>query len=170
MGAVSLLFSGTGRLTPRPFAVAVIVVYVASFLSQALLSAAVTHWVGLWPFALLQAALTWIWVALHVKRLRDAAKSSGLAIGIACLYGLAVVLLLLVLAMIVASESSSNALQTGQGLIRLFLVVYLFAMLLGSPDLGVMTYWLMGFAALLLTPVAIAFGYSIWAGTRPSVP
>src|SRR5688572_13732790 len=141
MNAVLLLFSGSGRLAPRPFAVAVILVYLLSFFSQALLSAPVTSRVALWPFALLQAALVWIWIVLHVKRLRDAGRPFGLAAGVACLYVLALVLLLLVLTMITASDAtSSNFLLTGQGLIHIFIVLYAIGAVLGSPEFGVLAY------------------------------
>ena len=164
------LFSRSGRLSPRPFAVAIIAVYLASFLSQTLLAARVTERLGLWPFALLQVALVWAWIALHMKRLRDAGRSSGLAIGIAGLYVLALVLLLLVMVMITAGETRGEAARTGQGLIRFFLVISLFAALFGGSEFGVLAYWLMGFVALLLLPVAIALCFSIWTGTRPSAP
>lgn len=171
MNVVSLLFSRSGRLASKPFAIAVVLVYLVSFLSQALLSAPVTGRGGLWPFTLLQAGLVWAWVMLHAKRLRDAGKPSGLAVGIACLYVLAVVLLLLVMAMITASDTSSgNFLLAGQGFIHLFIVLYVIGAVLGSAEFGMLTYWLMGFVALLLTPLGIALGFSIWTGTRPSVP
>ena len=170
MSTVSLLFSRSGWIEPKTFGIAVTLLYVANFLSRMLLSGDVTAHAGLWPFAVAQAVLIWVWIVLHVKRLRDAGKSTGLAIGIACLYVLAIVLVLLVMVMIVATEASTQTAQTGQGLIRLFLVLYLFAMLMGSPEFGVMTYWLMGFMALLVLPVLVAFGFSIWAGTRPRLP
>lgn len=170
MSAVSLLFSRSGLLARKPFAIAIALVYLANFLSQVLVSSAVTGWAALWPFVIVQIVLVWSWIVLHVKRMRDAGKSSGLAIGIACLYVLVLLLLLLVLMMITGTEESSQAVQTGQGLIRVFIVVYLFAMLTGSGDFGVMTLWLMGFLLLLLLPVLIALGYSFWAATRPSVP
>jgi uncharacterized membrane protein YhaH (DUF805 family) len=171
MSAVTLLFSPYGRLAPRPFVGAVVLVYLTSFFSQALLSAPVTGRAGLWPFALLQAALVWVWIALHVKRLRDAGRSFGLAAGIACLYVLALVLLLLVLMMITASDTtSSNFLLSGQGLIHIFIVLYAIGAVLGNSEFGMLAYWLMGFLALLLLPVALGLGFSIWAGARPSVP
>ncbi len=40
--------------------------------------------------------LIWIWFALHAKRLHDAGRGSGLAVGVAVLYVLSVVLLLIV--------------------------------------------------------------------------
>jgi len=170
MSTVDLLFSRSGRLAPKPFAIAVTLLYVANFLSQILLSGDVTAHTGLLPFAISQALLIWVWIVLHIKRLRDAGKSIGLAVGIACLYMLTVVLVLLVMVMIVATDASTETAKTGQGLIRLFLVLYLFAMLVGSAEFGVMTLWLMGFMVLLLLPVLVAFGFSIWAGTRPRVP
>lgn len=170
MNAVALLFSSSGRLAPRPFTIAVALVYLASFLSQALLSPAVTSEAGLWPFALLQTTLIWAWIVLHWKRLRDAGRSCGLAIGIACLYFLGLVLLLLVLVMITASEGSSELAQSGQGLFRLLIVLYLLGALIGSSEFGVLGFWLMGLVGLLLLPLAIGLGFSIWAGTRPSVP
>ncbi len=105
-----------------------------------------------------------------MKRLRDAGRPSGSRSALPCLYVLALVLLLLVMVMITAGETSGEAARTGQGLIRSFLVIYLFAALFGSSEFGVLAYWLMGFVALLLLPVAIALGFSIWTGTRPSAP
>jgi uncharacterized membrane protein YhaH (DUF805 family) len=166
MGA--LLFAFSGRIAKRPFAVAIIAVYAASLLSQLLIAAPITAKVSVWPFAIVQLALAWAWLALHVKRLRDAGKSHGFAIGIACLYVLAVILLILVVLMITAGDSSGEAAKTGQGLIRVFLVLYLFASLFNSAEFGVLAYWLFGFVALLMLPVLIAVGYSIWAGMLPS--
>ena len=169
MSLLSLLFSRSGRLAPQPFAVAVVIIYLISFLSQALLSAPVTGRAGLWPFALLQAALVWAWLVLHVKRLRDAGRSSGVAAGIAGLYALALVLLLLVMVMITATGASGEAAQAGQGLLHLFMALWFIGLLIGHGDLGMFGYWLMGLLLLLAAPLLIALGFSIWTGTRPRV-
>ncbi len=165
-----LLFSPSGRLAQWPFAIAVTVVYLVSFLSQVLLVAQVTVRFGLWPFALLQVLLIWVWFSLHSKRLRDAGRSRGLAVGIASLYALAIVLLLLIMVMITASETSSTAARGGQSLLQLFIVLYFLAMLIGSADFGGLTFWMMGFFALIMAPVLIAMVFSIWTATRPGVP
>ena len=169
MNVAALLFSRSGRLAPAPFAAAIVLVYLISFLSQMLLSAQVTVPVGLWPFALLQAALVWIWLVLHIKRLRDAGRPAGMAIGIAGLYVLALMLLLLVIVMITANEFSGDAAKAGQGLLQFFMALWFIGMLVGHADLGMFGVWLMGFLALMLTPLLIALGFSIWTGTRPSV-
>src|SRR5580698_7677198 len=96
MQALRFLFSPSGRLGPQAFAVAVIVVYAAGAASQWLTVPGVVARNGLWPFALAQAVLIWVWFALHAKRLRDADRSAGLAAGASLLYALAVVLLLIV--------------------------------------------------------------------------
>ena len=171
MSLPALLFSRSGRLAPRPFAFLIAAVCVVSFLSQALLSAPVTARLGLWPFAVVQAGLIWAWLALHIKRLRDAGRPAGIAFGIAGLYGLAVLLLLLVMAMITAGESSSEAARGGQGLLRLVAVIWMIGLILGhGGELGIFGFWLLGFIALLLTPLLIALGFSIRTGMRPSVP
>ena len=74
---------------------AAIVVYLASFGSQVLLSAPVTARMSVLPFALVQAVLIWLWIVLHARRLRDAGRPAGLAVGIAIVYALEVVLLVI---------------------------------------------------------------------------
>jgi hypothetical protein len=160
--------SPAGRLASGGFALAVVVVYAVSFLSQALLSAHVTSRVGLWPFALLQAALIWTWYVLHARRLRDAGRTSGTALGIAMLYAMMIVLVLLLMAMLTASETSTAPIKEGQSLLQLFAVVFFILVLFGNPDSGVIGAWLMAFGLLLLTPIVISLGFSIWTGTRPS--
>ena len=77
-------------------------------------------------------------------------------------------LLILVVLMITAGDNSHESVKTGQGLIRVFLVLYLFSALFNSAEFGVLAFWLLGFVLLLLLPVIIAVCYSIWAGTLPS--
>ena len=59
MDPLALFLSSSGRIAPRAFALAIILVYVAGFLSQILLGAPVIARSGLWPFALTQGVLTW---------------------------------------------------------------------------------------------------------------
>ena len=70
MESLALFFSGFGRLAPKPFAHAVVAVYVAAFLSQLLISPPVMLRIGLAAFALVQAMAMWAWFCLHAKRLR----------------------------------------------------------------------------------------------------
>ena len=93
MELLALFFSAFGRLAPKPFARAVIAVYVAAFLSQLLISPPVMLRLGLAPFALVQAMAMWAWFCLHAKRLRDADRPLSPAVAIAVLYALAMILL-----------------------------------------------------------------------------
>ena len=83
MQALRFLFSPSGRLGPQAFAVAVIAVYAAGAASQWLTVPGVIARNGLWPFVAAQAVLIWIWFTLHAKRLHDADRATGLAVGAA---------------------------------------------------------------------------------------
>jgi hypothetical protein len=160
--------SPAGRLTPGRFAVVLVAIYLLSLLSQGLLLASVTSRIGLLPFASAQAALTWWWYAAHARRLRDARRGTGAALGLAIIYALAVVLLLLVMGIIIGSEGGNPALQDGASMLHLFAFIYLLS-LLNDSDASVFGTWLVVFVALCLLPYLVSFGFSIWTGTRPSM-
>ncbi len=158
----------SGRLARGPCVIAILAVYLASFLSQALLAAPVTARAGLWPFALVQAVLIWAWYVIHARRLHDAGRAAGLAVGIAAIYALAVVLLVLVMLVLSASEGSRTFAKDGQAVLAFFMLFYLLLLFSADPGTGAFGYWLMGFLLVLLAPAAISFGFTIWTGTRPA--
>jgi uncharacterized membrane protein YhaH (DUF805 family) len=163
--------STSGRLAPLPFVVAVIVVYALSFGSQVLLSPPVTTRLNVFPFAVVQAALIWTWMVLHGRRLHDAGRPAGLAVGIAIVYALQVVLLTIVVWLMLESGAAADG---GAGresnMLHLFVILYLLALLSGDPTFTALQVWIVGFIVLMLLPVAIALGFSLWAATRPSAP
>jgi uncharacterized membrane protein YhaH (DUF805 family) len=163
------LLSPSGRLAPLPFALAVVVVYLLSFGSQVLLSAPVTARMNVVPFALTQAVLIWLWLVLHAQRLHDAGHPAGLAVGIAAVYALEVVLLIIVVWLMLESGATRGG-GAGReaGILNLFVILYLMTLLSGDPGLGALQIWIIGFVAMLLLPVAIALGFSLWAATRKS--
>ena len=119
----------------RPFAIAVIGLYLASFASQVLLSSPVTQRLDVFPFAIVQALLIWLWIALHTRRLRDAGRSSGLAVGIAMVYALEIVLLIILVWLILASAGPQ--LDGAEMRVLDFMVfLYLLTLLSGDPNLG----------------------------------
>jgi hypothetical protein len=163
--------STSGRLAPLPFVIAAVAVYALSFFSQLLLSPPVTRWAGVWAFALVQAALIWVWIAVHARRLRDAGRPTGIAFGVACVYALEIVLLVLMVWLILSAgfnrpeEGASDA-----SILQLFVILYLLALITGDPNLGALYFWVMGLVVLMVLPVAIALVFSVWAGLRPSAP
>jgi hypothetical protein len=164
------MISSSGRLAPLPFAAAVLVVYLVSFGSQVLLSPPVTRWAGVWAFLLVQAALIWAWIVLHGNRLRDAGRPIGLAVGIACVYALEVVLLVLLVWLLLSAGLNRPDEPAGSAsILNLLVIVTLLTMLGGDPNLGELQVWVMALVVLMLLPVALALGFSIWAGTQPSV-
>ena len=169
MNATSLP-SSSPRLRRGPFAAAVIAVYLLSFGSQVLLSPPVTGRMSVVPFVAAQAVLIGVWIVLHQRRLQDAGRPTGTTIGIAAVYALEIVLFTFLVWLIL---STSNASNDGAGseatILHLFVVLYFLALLTGDSTLGVLQYWLIGFAALMVLPVVIALVFSFWAGTRPSL-
>src|SRR5437588_591025 len=97
--------STKGRLAPRAFALGAVVVYAAGLAAQFLLSAEVLARAGLWPFVIVQAALLWAWLVLHVRRLRDAGEPAAAAIGIALIYALSLAMLLMLVAFLTNSDA-----------------------------------------------------------------
>lgn len=164
MDPLAFFLSTTGRLKPRPFALATVLVYAASLASQALISAPVVARSGFWPFAAAQATLLWAWYALHAKRLRDAGQDMSTAAGIAALYALAMVLLLFIAFFIRLGVQANQELVDsplrwlGPLSFRGF----------GSADFGGLGPILVGFVIAAFVPAVVALGFSIWIGTRPS--
>ena len=166
MNPVALAFSRSGRLAPRPFALAVTVVYLLGFATQVLLAEPTLVRAGIWPFALAQALLLWIWYALHAKRLRDADRGTGAALGIAVVNVLSILLLLAVVAVFLIPVPAEDT--TGSVLGTWVAIVFLFAILTGAPALGFLGFILLAAAFVVLIPIVLAIGFSIWAGTQPS--
>jgi uncharacterized membrane protein YhaH (DUF805 family) len=170
MSPLSFL-SPAGQLAPLPFAITVGGVYLAGFASQTLLSPPVTGPFGVVPFALAQAALIWTWFVLHARRLHDAGRSVGLAAGVALVYALDVVLLVILTGLILAyADAPAERGWADVGILHLFVFLYLLTLPVGDSSLGALQAWIIGSVVLMLLPVVIAICFSLWAATRPSAP
>jgi uncharacterized membrane protein YhaH (DUF805 family) len=168
MESSALFFSPRGRVGPRAFGYAIVAVYCLSFLSQMLISPPVTVRFGLLPFVALQVLLVWAWLVLHVKRLRDAGYPSGPAIGIAALYALAIVLLVLLLDPMIGHDADVVGADAGRfKLADLWTFVLLIAAVAGQVDFGFFDVFALVVLLLVLTPAVIAIGFSIWTAKRP---
>jgi hypothetical protein len=156
------------RLAPRPFAVAALAVYLLSFVSQALLAPPLTARTGPLPFALAQALLIAAWLLLHAGRLRDAGLGSAPALGIAVLYALAVALLALLIEPILGPGLPAVAAEAPPLRWADFWVLPLVVSALAAePSLNLFFLLAMVMLLLVLLPMAIALGFSIWTATRP---
>lgn len=168
-----LFFTSTqGRLAPKSFALGVLLVWMAGLVAQLLLSGEVIYRAGMWPFLAVQAALIWIWLILHIRRLRDAGQGRAAAVGIALVYALSNLLLL----MLVAFFTNPNAVDvprsenpTGDAAGSTLLVVFLF-MIVFKPDFGVFTTILKGLILIAFLPPVISLLFSIRTGLRRPVP
>jgi uncharacterized membrane protein YhaH (DUF805 family) len=161
--------SPSGRLSPRNFVIAAIVVYLAGAASHLLTGPDIISRAGLWPFVAAQAVLIWVWFVLHAKRLHDAGRPIGLAVGATVLYALSVALLIILavsfyipLAGQVPDPNAASAL----GLILLLAIV---ALLLGSPHYDFASLVVAILLLLAFVPLLVAVIVTLWAATRPSV-
>lgn len=170
MNPVAIAFSPSGRLTRQPFAIAVIAVYFLGLASQGLLTGPVLYRAGLFPFILLHAALLWVWYAIHVKRLRDAGRGIGSAAGIAIVNVLAIILLLLVISFLISPVEGQPGETAGSVLGTWIVLIFLIKILSGATSLGWLGTLLLTLFAIAMFPVLLAFGFSIYAGTRRSAP
>jgi uncharacterized membrane protein YhaH (DUF805 family) len=175
MDEIGLFFSSKGRIDRRTFGWCVLAVYVLGFFSQALLSGNVIARAGLWPFVLVQIALIWVWLALHIKRLRDANDGAAGAIGVAIVYALAVALLVLVIGLFTGFSAShadrvpGAPASPGDAVMALFLVILIFNMLY-TPDFGVFATLLKIMVVVACLPGLISFAFSLRTGLRKSAP
>lgn len=166
MQAVGFLLSPNGRLRPQPFIYAAAAVYAAGAASHWLTTPEVIARAGLWPFVVVQALLIWIWFVLHARRLRDAGRAAGPAAGVALLYVLSLVLLIIVAASFFNSSGEvpdANA----AGALGLILLVSVLAILLGSPHYDLAWLMVVVLTAAALVPLIVAVVFTVWAATRP---
>jgi uncharacterized membrane protein YhaH (DUF805 family) len=168
MQALRFLFSPSGLLRPRAFIVAAIVVYAVGAVSPLLTHPDMVAHGGLWLFAAVQAVLIWVWYALHARRLRDGGRGTGLATGVAILYALQVVLLLILATAFFATSGTSLSDVNKTGALVLLVLLWVIAAVSGpyNEDLG----WLIaGLAtAMAYVPIILAVAVTLWAATRPS--
>ena len=94
----------------------------------------ITTRIGLWLFAAVQALLIWVWYVLHAKRLRDAGRSVGPAIGASLLYALSIILLLILAISFYAPLSGQVSDSNLASALGLILLVSIIAVLLGSSS------------------------------------
>ena len=148
-------------------------VYAAGIAAQFLLSGEVMAHAGVWPFVILQAALIWVWLVLHMRRLRDAGQPPERALGVALIYALSLGLLLMLVAFLTnpdavgppaGGERSASDAATGT-LLVFFLLAIVF-----KPDFGVFTTILKGLILIAFLPIVISLLFSIRTGMRPSAP
>jgi uncharacterized membrane protein YhaH (DUF805 family) len=169
MGALTTIFSASGRLAPQPFMLGALAVYVVGFLSQLLLNSQVTQHANVIPFVLAQIALAWTWYALHVRRLRDAGRGAGAAVAFTIVYLLAIVLLLVVV--FTANKGTLPADSSGFFVLTLIAVLAaaLFTSLIvgASSAIGMFGSALLGVLFAITLPVLIGFVFTIWLANRP---
>src|SRR5580704_5726308 len=167
MQALRLLFSPSGRLGPQVFIFNAIAVYAVGVAAQWLAIPDIQANAGIWPFAIVQALLIWVWYALHAKRLHDADRSAGLAAAAALLYGLSVVLLLILATSFFRPHIGGPSAPAATAVLNVtvFLAVLLELMRMSARDLNTLVIGI--FIAMAFLPMGVAIAVTVWAATRP---
>jgi uncharacterized membrane protein YhaH (DUF805 family) len=169
MQALRFFVSPRGRLAPQGFVYGAIAVYLLGAASQLLTTADILHRAGLLPFIAVQLVVVWIWFCLHARRLHDAGRSSGLAVGIALLYLLSVVLLLIVAdGFFTTSAGAPLGDANAQGALWLLLVLYIVSALAGSSQYDLTWVVVTILIVMAFLPIIVALGFSVWAARKPS--
>jgi len=167
MRTLGLLFSPSGRLGRQAFVLAAIGVYAAGVASQWLTAPGIITRGGIWPFALAQVLLSWVWFSLHAKRLHDADRSVGLAASAAILYFLTVFLLLVLLGTFLDDATLQTSDANATSAMTIILFVWIVAILTASPSTNF--YWLgMLVFVVAVSPIIFAMAVTLWAATRLS--
>jgi uncharacterized membrane protein YhaH (DUF805 family) len=168
MHALRYLFSPSGRLEPKPFVLGAMAIYAAGIASQLLTAPDVITRAGLWPFAVVQALLIWVWFSLHAKRLHDSGHSAGWALAASILYALAVILLLIVATGFIDTSAAGASDRNATSALTLILFVYIVAILSGSPSYDLVWVVIAVLSVMALLPLLITLAVTLWAATRPS--
>lgn len=162
-----LLIPPSGRLAPRPFVLSAIAVYAAGVAMQWLTMPEVLARAGVWPFAIAQAVLIWIWYVLHALRLNDAGRTAGLAAAAAILYALSIVLLL-IMALNFFKPYAGTVDPSATAALDLILLASVLAALTHASGQNIGAVIVAVLIVLAFVPVIVALAVSVWAATRPS--
>jgi uncharacterized membrane protein YhaH (DUF805 family) len=168
MHVFSFLFSPSGRLAPRPFVSGALIVYLLGAASQLLTAPDVLRRGELWLFVAAQLVLIWIWFSLHAKRLHDAGRSIGLAVGIALLYLLSVVLLLIVADGFFATSNLPLGDANAGGALWLIMILYIVSALAGSAQYDLVSVVVAILIFMAVVPIVLAVGFTLWTARLPS--
>jgi hypothetical protein len=85
------------------------------------------------------------------------------------IYVVEVALLVLLVWLILGAAGPTGGASSEASIFHLFVFLYFLGLLTGDPTLGVLQIWVMGFAVLMLLPIAIALIFSFWTATRTSL-
>jgi hypothetical protein len=169
MNLLDLLFSPKGTIKPQPFALVVIGIYALNLVAGSVLDGQFVMRAGLWPYVALQLLLTWIWFAVHKKRLADAGKGYAVAASLAFIYlvGVAIFASLTV----ASAPAVLDKIDPADPKVSLFgaIIAITFIYTLFSGD-----FFLIAFLIFLLIGLPFVFAlvvviYSIVTGARKSL-
>ena len=121
------------------------------------------------PYVAVQFVLVWIWYCLHSKRLHDAGRSSGVAVGVGLFYLLSVVLLLIVTDSFMPTSDQLLGNADAVGALWFAMLIYVVSVLAGSSPYAVPLVVAVLIAQAVL-PIVLALAVTVWAAILESEP
>jgi hypothetical protein len=168
MNLLDLLFSPKGTIKPQPFALVAIGIYALNLIAGSVLDGQFVMRAGLWPYVALQLLLTWIWFAVHKKRLADAGKGYTVAASLAFIYLVGVAILATLTAGSSAATINPDAKESSVSLFgAIFAILFINTLFTGDFFLiALLIFLILGLPFVFALIVAI---YSIVTGARASL-
>jgi hypothetical protein len=168
MNLLDLLFSPKGTIKPQPFALVVIGIYALNLIAGSVLDGQFVMRAGLWPYVALQLLLTWIWFAVHKKRLADAGKGYAVAASLAFIYLVGVAILAALTAGSTAATINPDSKEPSVSLFgAIFAILFINTLFTGDFFLiALLIFLIVGLPFVFALIVAI---YSIVTGARASL-
>jgi hypothetical protein len=168
MNLLDLLFSPKGTIKPQPFALVVIGIYALNLIAGSVLDGQFVIRAGLWPYVALQLLLTWIWFAVHKKRLADAGKGYTVAASLAFIYLVGVAILATLTAGSSAATINPDAKESSVSLFgAIFAILFINTLFTGDFFLiALLIFLIIGLPFVFAILVVI---YSIVTGARASL-
>jgi hypothetical protein len=169
MNLLDLLFSPKGTIKPQPFALVVIGIYALNLVAGSVLDGQFVMRAGLWPYVALQLLLTWIWFAVHKKRLADAGKGYAVAASLAFIYLVGVAILAALTAGSSAATINPDSKEPSVSLFgAIFAILFINTLFTGDFFLiALLIFLIVGLPFVFALIVAI---YSIVTGVTAAPP
>jgi uncharacterized membrane protein YhaH (DUF805 family) len=159
----------SGDLDQGPYARALIGLAIGAVLSNMLSAPAISDTFGLWPFAVTQLALLWLWFALTARRLRSAERSVLGVTAVTLIAAIAVILLTIMLLLQYTDLESGHAVPWVPASIGTLIYPFVFLFnVMARPPAASQDVTVAALSAFTVAPLLLMIWYSVWAALQPA--
>ncbi len=161
--------SPSGDIEQAPYARALIGLLIGAILSNMLSAPAISITFGLWPFAVTQLALLWLWYALSLRRLRNAERSilGVTAVALISLFAIVLITVLLMLQPVDPDPTAAGPWLPASIGVLIYPLVFLLNLVTG-PSANPQDATIAALSVFTVAPLLLLIWYSAWAALQPS--